>query len=180
LRATHQDVTTTKRLTHVGYNCGLDIGYDTTTAITHYVGTASQDIDLDITVASSSCPPASAYTADCGANQAWCDSYLSFVPATGILTIGGTNEESFPATVDVSLAINEGEPNAVTVTLTLNLVDPCVNNVVVTLVDPTNWAAAVWITDSNTYAIDSSSALSHVTTPAGADCGGYTVSFALT
>jgi hypothetical protein len=39
LRAHHQGVTTTKRLTHVGFNCDITIGYDTTTPIVRYLST---------------------------------------------------------------------------------------------------------------------------------------------
>jgi hypothetical protein len=50
----------------------------------------------------------------------------------------------------------------------------------VTLTEPASWAAAVWITDSETFAVVPADDLSQATTPAGADCGGYTVAFTLT
>ncbi len=133
-----------------------------------------------MTLADANCPVVATSSIDCGANAAWCTSYVSFDVNTGILTVGGSNTESFPATVDVSLALNEAEPNAATFTITLTLIDPCVADATVTITQPGDWATSIWITDAEVFAIDPSTELAHVTDPAGADCGAYTTTFALT
>jgi len=132
-----------------------------------------------VTLADDSCPDPTSSAIDCGADAAWCTSYVSFDVSSGVLTVGGSNAESFPATVDVSLTINDGEPNAATFTISLILVDPCVADATVTLTDPGDWAATLWVTDSDVFAIDPDTDLAHVTDPAGADCGGYTTTFEL-
>jgi len=180
LRAQHQDVTITERLTHVGFNCDITIGYNTATAITHYLSTADTEQDLSLSLASENCPAPATSSITCTDNQAWCDANLSFEPSTGILTVSGAIADGVVGTVDVSLTINEGEPNAVTTALTLDLVDPCEDFATVTLTQPSDWPTSIWITDAVTFAIDAATELSHVTAPVGADCGGYTVVFALT
>ena len=173
-------MTTIKRLSHVGYGCTITLTYDTSDSITHYVGTPAVTQDLGVTLADDSCPDVATQSIDCGDASAWCTSYVAFDLTTGILTVSGTNTEEFPATVDVSLVLNEGEPNAETFTIELSLVDPCVADATVTLTQPGDWATSLWITDSATFAIDPDTELSQATDPAGADCGGYTTTFTLT
>ena len=66
-----------------------------------------------------------------------------------------------------------------TTALTLDLIDPCVEDVTITIGDLSAWPATTFVTDPTTFAIDPATQLSHVTTPAGADCGAYTVEFAV-
>ncbi len=173
-------MTTIKRLSHVGYGCTITLTYDTSDSITHYVGTDATTQQLGVTLADDSCPDVATSSIDCGDDSTWCTSYVSFSLETGLLTVGGTNTEEFPATVDVSLVLNDGEPNAATFTINLILVDPCVADATVTLTQPGDWATSLWITDSETFAIDPDTELSQATDPAGADCGGYTTTFTLT
>jgi hypothetical protein len=93
LRAHHQGVTTTKRLTHVGFNCDITIGYDTTTPIVRYLSTnPATTQDLSISVASANCPALATYTATCTGQtgaQAWCDSFFALDLTTGVVTLTG-------------------------------------------------------------------------------------------
>jgi len=59
-------------------------------------------------------------------------------------------------------------------------VDPCEAHNAVTLAALSAWPTEIWITESVAFTIDPASDLSHVTTPAGADCGAYTVDLSLT
>lgn len=95
------------------------------------------------------------------------------------MTLDGAISDGVVGSVDVSLLVNSGEPNAATFTFTLSLVDPCEADATVTMTQPSDWPTEIWITDAVIFAIDPTTELSHVTSPAGADCGPYTVEFAL-
>jgi len=76
--------------------------------------------------------------------------------------------------VDVSLTINPGEPNEVTTSFTVLLIDPCeLNNTITIYPFDGVWPADIWITDPTTFAIDTSTQFYSETSPPGADCGAY-------
>ena len=103
---------------------------------------------------------------------------MVYDPATSILTLDGAIADGVTGDVTVTLTINGGEPNEQTATLTLTLIDPCVADVTITIGD-LGWATTMFVVDPETFTVDPAADLSHVTSPAGADCGAYTVEFAL-
>lgn len=125
------------------------------------------------------CPTPSSSTLDCGADQAFCDAAVSFDPATGLLTIDEEIADATPGTVNAVLTINPGATNEATTNLVFIIVDPCEAHNAVTLAPLSGWATEIWITDEVTFTIDPATDLSHTTTPAGADCGAYTVELSL-
>lgn len=78
------------------------------------------------------------------------------------------------------MTINPNQVNEfILAPITIQLVDPCDGFNVVSLAEDLGFASEVWITTSNTFAIDPNTQLSSVSTPAGASCGSYTVEFTL-
>lgn len=96
-----------------------------------------------------------------------------------MLTINEEIADATPGQVDVSLTINPGATNEITTALVIQVVDPCEAHNAVTLAALSSWPSEIWITDEVVFTIDPSADLSHTTTPAGADCGAYTVDLLL-
>jgi len=100
------------------------------------------------------------------------------------LLLGEVAIESLTGLVDVSLLLNDGEPNAQTFNFQFTLVDPCADSTLVdiAIVKPTDWATEIWITDDETFALDPATEVSYTTTPpvtSPAACGPYTVVYSV-
>ncbi len=59
------------------------------------------------------------------------------------------------------------------------MVDPCDGSTTITLANDLSWPSNAWNTDDLVFSINPDTDITSVTTPSGADCGAFTIQFAL-
>lgn len=76
IRATHQDVTTVKRLTHTGYKCDITYTVDSST-FNYNLGTGSATYTINLSYNTALCPAIDSSRIVCS-DQDFCDNYVSY------------------------------------------------------------------------------------------------------